>query len=331
MAVTVKITETYDMKTSVGKIGVVGVHTPRINLLQRLYPGLVKNFKFVRFMKCDVVGACASMLPLDPLQVGVEAGDVAPEDTFNPILYTAVTNTSFDNITARIRGVSLTGEQVYDSVQAGDLLPTSSDETANFNTYYALLADDKKFRKSMPQSGFRIRGLIPLAHTLVTNYGQLKSPSRNYSVDAITSGGVVGVDNLDVPNIDGSFQVSGSSPSYIFRGKSVRMPKFPLHQSLEAWNQSPSDSAFIPETYVMAMILPPARLHEFYYRMRVSWVVRFEGLMPSTEVATSGALNYIGQYAHDSNYQTVESDSKMETNLDMVSSDDVFIEKIMES
>ena len=75
----VKVSETYDLSTKIGKMGIVGIHTPDSDLITRHYGGFIQNMKFAKFVKCDVAMACASMLPADPLQIGMEAGSIARE------------------------------------------------------------------------------------------------------------------------------------------------------------------------------------------------------------------------------------------------------------
>lgn len=324
MATTVTITETYDMKTTVGKMGLVGVHTPQITQLRQLYPGLLKNHKFFRFVKCDVVGACASVLPADPLQVGVSSGQVAPEDMFNPILYKAVTNTSFDTLVGRIRDLSNVAS--LGSVKEGDALSVGTSEENNFKVYYSLLAEKGTWRKSMPQTGFKIRNLIPLAHTLVSTFGNVGANMGN--VDVLTDDEDASVPNMEIPDVSDTFgyQADGAR-SVFFRGRTVRMPKFPCHVVEESVTDIPYPS--VPTTEVLALVLPPARLHEFWYRMRVSWTIRFEQVCSTLDVGNFDTFATIGGYSHASNY--VPKESKMESSVDSVDADNVQINKVMES
>lgn len=322
--VTVKITETYDMKTTVNKVGVVGVHTPTTALLRRLYPGLMKNHRYMRFVKCDVVGACASVLPADPLQVGVTNGQVAPEDMFNPILYTAVTNSSFDTLIARVNALS--DVNVLESVASGNLAPNMSAEN-NFKIYYALLSENGKFRKSMPQTGFAIKGLVPLAHTLVSTFGNVGSIANEHAL-AEDGENSVPIPELDIPTLNDGWSDS-SKESVMFRGKSVKMPRFPIHTARENYDAVPNPA--IPNTMVLAMILPPAKLHEFYYRMRVTWTIRFEKIISALEIDGTSSFLDAGNYAHGQNYTYTSSKAEMENVTDMLDGTDVEISKIMES
>lgn len=327
MSTTVRITETYDMKTTVGKIGLVGIHTPQVSQLRKLYPGLLKNHRFFRFLKCDVVGACASVLPADPLQVGVESGQVAPEDMFNPILYTAVTNTSFDTLVARIR--ELADVSTLASVEAGDALHPSQTIDQNFAVYYSLLSEKGKWKKSMPQSGFVIKGLVPLAHTLVSTFGNVGSNMGNVNVLSEDGETPIAVPQMSVPNVDRYLNATATSTSQAvyFRGKAVKMPKFPCHVGPEAIADTPYPA--IPVTQVLALVIPPARLHEFWYRMRVTWTVRFENVVSTVEAGNLDTLKSVGDSAHGMNY--VPATSKLAETRDMVDADDVDITKVMES
>ena len=182
--VSVKVSETYDLSTQVSKMGIVGIHTPTGPLVERMWPGLVRQYGKFRFAKCDVAMACASMLPADPLQIGVEAGSIAPQDMFNPILYRAVSNATMNNFlslmkfSGSINANSQNGAQInFGSIvsendpnfQGGSgAEPTAID---NFDMYYGLLSDTSSWRKAMPQSGLSMRNLVPLVYEVYANNG----------------------------------------------------------------------------------------------------------------------------------------------------------------
>ena len=155
--VQVRISETYDLSTKLNKMGIVGIHTPRGALIDQMWPGLVLQHKKFRFVKCDVAMACASMLPADPLQIGVEAGAIAPQDMFNPILYKAVSNDSMSQVLQYIvqaqqtgSGTSATGllqgsvASVNDPAFKAD--PEDSVNIDQFGIYYGLLSDTDGWR-----------------------------------------------------------------------------------------------------------------------------------------------------------------------------------------
>lgn len=322
MATTVRVTETYDMKTTVGKIGLIGIHTPTGEQIRRLYPGLVKNHRFVRVLKCDVFGACASYLPADPLQVGVTSGAVAPEDMFNPILFKAVTNESFDTIVSKVYGA--TDVSLLGSVNEENPNFTEADA---FSVYYSLLAS-KGWRKAMPQSGFGLKGLVPLAHTLITNYGNVKAPGNNYVLSDDGETPIAEPELSEVPVWTISGNTDNVNAGIVYRGKSVRMPKFPLHVfGPENWDAIPNLN--LVKTFVACIIVPPARLNEFYYRMRVSWTLRFEEVIPTTEVANGGSMLQIGSRSYGRDYQYENSKAELPNSLNAVDTVDVELNKIM--
>lgn len=323
--VSVRITETYDMKTTVGKLGVVGIHTPKWGQMMRLYPGLMMQYKYARFKKCDIVGACASVLPADPLQVGVSSGMVAPEDLFNPILMKAVTNEGFDTIVNMI----YTANQVQSLGSVNEVETDGIDITADnaMDIYYALLEQNKKWKKAMPQNGFMMRGLVPIAHTLLSTYGDTAKPFNVVEPD--TGASVPATLAWANGTSQDGVETANNKP-ITFRGRSVRMPKFPLqvfqHNGTGQVTQYPD-----LETFVACLVLPPAKLHEFYYRMRVSWTVEFSGLISTTDYATIANVEQNGVISHGSNYSFAQSKTKLDTSTDSVDTTDVSIKKIMES
>lgn len=329
--VTVKITETYDLKTTQNKLGLIGVHTPRMTLIQRLYPGLISNYKFIRFKKCDIAGASASSLPVDPLQVSYNAGSVAPEDMFNPILMKAVTNESFETLLNYI----YTHQESYTG-QSVDISESISGDV--FKKYYALLAEHGgKFRKSLPQMGFSMRGLVPMAHMVVSPYGEMV----NVDVHSYTSSDAAAVtkslqDNLaDMPVANsGLTQNTANVPlNYLYRGRTIKMPRLPIRVSMVTSGQTQGlttlNSLVSCKTYVALLVVPPAKLSEFYYRMRVTWTVEFSELITANEYATGPNMETTG----DTSYKKLYPDPavELENTTDSVDTTDVSIEKIMES
>jgi hypothetical protein len=175
----VKVSETYDLSTKPDKMGLLGIHTPDGKLIYSMWRGFYQNFRKMRFVSCDVAMACASMLPADPLQIGVEAGDIAPQDMFNPILYKACSNDSMSTLLNKIYASG----GVFDddtwlnknSVSAENAPEFRYDDTKDidqFAMYYGLLADTDGWRKAMPQAGLEMRNLVPLTFSLVATQGQ---------------------------------------------------------------------------------------------------------------------------------------------------------------
>lgn len=341
--VMVRVSETYDLSTKIGKMGLVGIHTPTGDLISRMWPGLILQHKKFRFVKCDVAMACASMLPADPLQVGVEAGSIAPQDMFNPILYKAVSNESMNQFQAWLNIVNqtagLTGAFNQGSVvDVNDPTFFGTDgatEIDQFSMYYALLADSDSWRKAMPQAGLEMRGLYPLVFQVVSQFG---SGPENSSADADS--------NISVPSLTSA---TGESPASTvaslsnvqnrtMRGPSMRMPAIDTTYfvSSSATNSDlvpgginvGTSLSKVPPAYVGMIVLPPASLNQLYYRLKVTWSIEFTGLRSAADVSNWLNLQAIGQLAYGSDYEA--QSASMSAKTGMVDTAGSSITKIME-
>lgn len=322
--VRVQISETYDLSTQVNKMGVIGVHTPTTGQIMQLYPGLMKNFRYYRLTGCDIKLACASMLPADPLQVGTEAGAIAPQDMFNPILYKAVSNESFETILGRMYGG--TGLGTLGSVDRTSGSDYQSDE---FGLYYSLLAEPNGWKKAMPQQGLDMRGLYPIMYNGLYSYGNPYGAHYGETAAGIVSG---------FPNVsdsaDGTTISSQSSPS--MRGNAVKMPRLPTYISAAGEITDASETPLTPnpvpcnapKTFVGCIIVPPAKLNKFYFRMKVTWTIEFEEVRPLTELMSLSDMASVGtfNYYTDFNFSKME---KKESTVDTIGTDD--LEQIMVS
>lgn len=361
----VKISETYDLSTQVDKMGLVAVHTPTGPLLNKLYPGLVLNYDKFRYARCDITMACASLLPADPLQIGVEAGDIAPQDMFNPILYKAVSNDSMNQLLNYIqfRVTSLASENTevdgtsLVDINSADFIDNDLESTAldQFDMYYGLLADPKGWKKAMPQAGLQMRNLRPLVYSVVTNSGPMipgqplsvaESPSlyQNVYVNAVigsSSDVQAGTGYIGGPSErNNSVGYSRAGVAYL-RGRACRMPWLPTKSFVsttgddelivpEGVNASLStNTGRVPPTYVACMIVPPARLNRLYYRMRITWTVEFKDLRSMTPYLGYTGLADVASYSYGTDY---DAQSATMTSIEnMVDTTNVSMEKIMEA
>lgn len=370
--VSVKVSETYDLSTKVNKIGIVGIHTPVGTLVERMWSGLVRQYGKFRFKSCDVAMACASMLPADPLQIGVEAGAIAPQDMFNPILYKAVSNDTMDTFLQYIQGHAFaTGSAVGDSINHGSLVGDNDnaflgvDGTTvidQFSMYYGLLSDPKGWRKAMPQQGLVMRNLKPLVYNVVNAYG----------LNQASGGGVTGAPKDGVgdsqyigglyttgtgagtPNDIGINYPGESSKDYgllagqvvgNFRGRALPMPFvntkfFPsgpnnsdgsVLTETESTNKDvalQSNVGRVPPAYVGLIVLPPAKLNQLYYRIKVTWTIEFVGLMSNLAVANWQGMAKFGNLSYSTDYAA--QSTAMEQTESMLDTNGAELEKIME-
>lgn len=324
MTTTVRISETYDLSTQVNKMGIVGIHTPSTAGIKALYPGLCMNHRYLRIVGCDVTLACASMLPADPLQIGTEAGSIAPQDMFNPILYTACSNDSFNTLMARIYHES--------NVATGMSLTKADFDTEtydNFALYYGLLASPDGFRKAMPQAGLEMKGLYPIVYQMVSQYGNIVDPTSPTGAGAWTE---LASDGSEI--VASGVQTGGKVSPAQFRGPSMRMPRLPLQQDslyVDSNGKISLDGTAetnIPTTYVGLIITPPAKLNRLYYRMKVTWTIQFEEVVPITEF-TIDETQKVGRLLYASDY--VEQSSNMDTTTNSVDAKNANLDLVMTS
>lgn len=293
----VKMTEMYDMKTTTGKIGVVGVHTPSAAIVAKRWNGLFMNYKYFRVLGCNVRVACASLLPADPLQVKTDEGYIAPQDIMNPILYRAVSNDSWNYFVGRLYSYTTESQ----SIKFIDANPATTPEGAE-NAYYAMLGESG-WKKAMPQSGFSMKNLKPLVHSVVDTYGNIDT---NYGME---------VDSLNShPYASSATGVAyNSSDGQVLRGKPVPYPRIACtrpYTGSDAANPSFAVNE-IAKTYVACIILPPGKLTEFYFRLAVEWYIEFTGLTSLVEKLTYPQVAGVGSLVYARNY-SFEPASKVE-------------------
>lgn len=331
----VKVRETYDLHTVKNKMSVIAIHTPDSKIIKANFPGLLMQCKAYRPHSCDVKLACASVLPVDPLGVGLAEGDVAPEDLFNPILYKACSNFGMSQIEARINKMA-TGAVVGLGDVRGNAASVDvagfTDRTDEFEIYYGLLSNAHEWKHANPQSGLEMTGLKPLVYEML------------YSV---------GDNVLGNPSVAAAPGTDGTTPSNIsvqsFRGNSKPMPMI----NTTAYTSASSRPGFVvggspdlpdnheidvpaPKIVCGCIIVPPSRLHELFYRMVVEWTLEFSMIRPISEITDWTGLERMAGITHYQNYDyestkkalTGDSDSILESDTSLATAN-VEIKKVM--
>lgn len=296
--VTVRITELYDLNTVKNKMGLIGIHTPGFKQIARLYPGFLMNYNRMKAVSCDIAVACASMLPADPLQVGTDTGDIAPQDLFNPILYKAVTNDSFNTVVNRIYSMTdpIDGNSLSVPASPGNDPWSTSGFANTTDIYYALLSEDG-WKKAMPQSGFSMKGIRPFVYQVISTYGNSRMQTGSTSWQ------------ISNPNVTGSDGVNTSGSVFTFRGHAMAMPSVPttVNRNTQTIGDSTGhpfdvfqmDQPGIPKTFVACICTPPSKLHVLYYRLRITWTLEFFEPITMNEKATLGTLVNNGVHLHE--------------------------------
>ncbi len=328
----VRVSETYDLSTKVNKMGIVGIHTPNNDLITRQWKGLFMNYGKFRLVSCDVTMACASILPADPLQVGVEAGSIAPQDMFNPILYKAVSNDSMNTFLQFLYGNDLSLNEFVTALNKGSVIDvhdtnfyTSSSGTNpdQFSMYYGILSNSGGWKKAMPQAGLQMRGLYPLVFERLSNVG--------YTGEPVGESG-----RYPSLNDTGTFANNVVNYARSIRGNAKRMPAVPTTYYTDASSTSniegtvshTMDCDRLPPCYVGLIILPPAKLNQLFYRLKVTWTIEFSDLRAMSDIQSWSAMASVGDVAYGTDYAAQAA--KMSVTTAMVDSDGADVQKIME-
>ena len=325
----VRVSETYDLSTKVNYLGIVGIHTPKTDLIARNWKGLMMNFGKFRYASCDVTLACASILPADPLQVGVEAGSIAPQDMFNPILYKAVSNDSMNTFLQFLYGQELSTAASVAALSKGSIIDVHDTAFKNgsanidqFQMYYGLLSNSDGWKKAMPQAGLQMRGLYPLVFQRLSNVGYTGEES---------------IDSANVPSIADNLNTTFNNYARTIRGNACRMPFVPTTYFVKQGSSANVDGSIIshtmdgsnlPSCYVGLIILPPAKLNQLYYRLKVTWTIEFADIRSTLDIANWSTMASAGDIAYGTDY--TQQAASMASTLDMVDTQGADIEKVME-
>lgn len=335
--VVVSVSETYDLSTKVNKMSLLAIKTPSRNLIAKSYPGLAVNHRFFKLLKCDVKLACASVLPADPLQVGTTAGQIAPQDMFNPILYKAITTEGLSTLEYRLLGL---GQGTYGNndhnIEGESVISNDSNVTGGqneFNAYYGLLSNHDGFRIAHPQSGLEMKGLIPLVHEKLYQYGSTEL-NRSTGTDPDTQPAICGSESGTSLRVDDLINWS-------MKGRSFPMPRINCtrlavesqtdfgikNNDIVNWQYAMPD---IPSCYVGCIVMPPSKLNILYFRLVVRWYIEFSDPRPISEIVSFQGLATIGSNFYVTDYTFAKKDSEDDVALDLVETRDATIEKVME-
>lgn len=302
----VSVSETYDLKTVKDKMSVICVHTPDNATLKHAYPGFHLNYRFFRLNSCDVSLACASMLPADPLQVGEAAGDIAPEDLFNPILYKAMSSEGMSNLEKRLMAM-VNGDSGVDDISDGSVKGSRDFFVVNgndFDRYYTLLSNPAGWKMANPQSGLRMDNLYPLVYETWTNLGGTNEyPNVNPSGEETTTPAY-----MTVKSFRGSAHKMPRMPCTVYTGNSPISVGFP---GLVAGNVQ-KDLPDYPVCPVACIIVPPSRLHSLYFRMVIKWTIEYTEPRPFSDIADFSGLSYMAANFYGSDYSETSKNLGME-------------------
>lgn len=342
--VMVSVSETYDVQTKVNKMTLIGIHTPKKALIQKMYPGLAMNCKYWRIDHIDVDIAAVSTLPLSPDQVGFDTGDIAPQDMLNPILYKAVSNDSWSTLEARLNGLmtqaSLPSPYVAPTF-AGNMAECEDDSVTGLSdehgVYYSLLSNRDGFRVAGVQQGLSMHGLVPLVFEALYSHGENGATIGGDSAPGI----VEGADGLTKYGVQ----------AYRMRGQARPMPRLNTtyltgltgktgevagtdYQTNGMGDGVPVNTQIqmpeCPPVMVACVVMPPMTNTPMWFRMVCRAYVEFTDVRPMTDISGFADMSLtVAPIVYHSNYAQLSKN--MDAKTDMVDGRGVEkIDKIME-
>lgn len=276
-------TEIYDIQTSPNAPTVLGVHTPEIELPFKMLGGFFRQFAKFRYAGCDISFVPVATLPLDPLQVGTEAGKTAPQDVVNPIIHKAFMGESLGSF------FDTYFPQFTDVIFGNPDLPIPSVDVSSENTtamatafesvYYQALSD-QRFFKSGVQVGFKRDGLVPLVRRVNSNMQFGPYANRDVLDASRLPSDVTEVDVTNIGNIALNNQELDRSKSMDFYSTPPALfssGAYPLDwlDTLTKVGLGGSDNvpalsqgyAWLPKLYMYFIMLPPSINTVMYFRM----------------------------------------------------------------
>lgn len=267
-----KYQEIYDVNTVADSVSVIGIHTPVGNKPRQMLAGHFLQYRKYKYEGCSVVATPAARLPLDVMNIAIEAGQngANPKDVFNPIL---VRGCHGDNLSAALNSIYKGAFQSEGSSMGKDdfsknVIPT--DGLTWEQIYYRML-QDPSFKKFAMSSGIKLSGLHPMVYNVATNH-QLTDVIGNdgttvYSpgqTDVVTDGVVAfnGVTDGNVTNGTG-----GSADPIFPRFMTNRLQSLGWLDTKQVMDGFQSGYTSLPKIFMAVIVLPMS--------YRVSTAMRF--------------------------------------------------------
>lgn len=282
-------TEIYDIQTTPNTPTVIGVHTPGMDLPYAMLGGFFKQFKKFRYSHCDISFVPVATLPLDPLQVGFEAGQSPPQDIVNPLLHRAFMGESlgsfFDTYFPQFEldTSALGDEQEPASVDWSNYNSTAM--ASGFTTIYYQSISDPHFLKSGVQQGFVRNGLVPLVRRVNSNYQF--GPFRNRNDGIFVEANLGNISEFNNVHESVGYDIVEQKPVSSFVPESPALfssGAYPLDWLDTLANVGNSSDvparadgvAWLPKLYMYFIMLPPSLGTVMYFRMVIKHYFEFK-------------------------------------------------------
>lgn len=266
-----KYQEIYDVNTVSDSVSIIGIHTPVGTKPRQMLAGHFLQYRKYKYEGCSVVATPAARLPLDVMNIAIEAGQngANPKDVFNPIL---VRGCHGDNLSAALNSIYKGSFQNEGSSLGKDdfgnsVIPSGG---VSWEAMYYRMLQDPSFKKFAMSSGIKIAGLHPMIYNVASNH-QLAPNENSDRVGYLTAGtedGEIGFSPSTVGTVtkgDGSGGVN-EFPQFMTN----RLQSLGWLDTKQVINSSGSVQpayTVLPKIFMACIVLPPA--------YRVSTAMRF--------------------------------------------------------
>lgn len=298
--VTATYQEIYDVNTVSNDVTVIGIHSPTGSKPRQMLSGYFTQYRKYSYLGCNVVGTFAASLPLDILNVGVEAGQGAdPRDVLNPILSRGCHG---DNLNAALNSIykgtfQNSGSSLDKDDWSGSVVPVGN---LTWEQMYYRMLQDPSFKKYRMGSGFYLKGLRPMVYNVASNH-QIMPSEYNANIGKLE---YIQDESKAVPQHVG-FDKGTHGGVPVGDGTSANVPIFPqfmtnrlqrlgwldTRQVLNADTVHPNPGfTVLPKTFMSVLVLPKSYRASNCMRIVISHKFAFKEF--NTSLTLEGASEY---------------------------------------
>lgn len=289
-----KYQEIYDVNTVSDSVSIIGIHTPVGNKPRQMLAGHFLQYRKYKYEGCSVVATPAARLPLDVMNIAVEAGQngANPKDVFNPIL---VRGCHGDNLNAALNSIykgsfDNEGSSLGKDDFGNSVVPANG---ITWEQMYYRMLQDPSFKKFSMSSGIKLSGLHPMVYNVASNHQIV--PNENFpSVGKLTregSSGPYGFDirtGFSVPDGDGTV-ATALTPQFI-TNRLQSLGWLDTQQILNGNNSGTPAFTVLPRIFMACIVLPPAYRVSTALRFVVTHYFSFKEF--NTSLTLQGASEY---------------------------------------
>lgn len=162
--------EIYDVNTVSDNVSVIGIHTPTGSKPRQMLAGYFLQYRKYKYHGCSVVATPAAKLPLDVMNIALEAGQQGadPRDIFNPMLFRGCHG---DNLNSALNSIykgsfQQDGSTIGKDDFADSVVPSGG---LTWEQMYYRMLQDPSFKKFKMSNGLALKGLHPMVYNVASS------------------------------------------------------------------------------------------------------------------------------------------------------------------